>query len=318
MKISIILPLFDRRNAGWGSLESAISQEFPRTGYEVIAVTGRGQGADIDGDAVAALISRCDTVVRTEVDTEDVSSEIQLYQAGYERATGDVLLFMEGHTVLEKNCCAVIDAYFGRHPESVIAWAPRINHGESRLGALITMHNLRHERRAVEKGVFSLGANSVIKRSLFDRLGGFDARYMRFSETAVLHRALKEQVEIGRIGEPLATHYNDMPVGWWRELVMKTGEAKFSYYNSLHARGEDVRTQVRHRVYLHANHVWSARLLYPLCRVAGALFLGLALGTLRISKAIASHLYVLGVGFTDLSGFCRARIRAAKPQQFAR
>jgi hypothetical protein len=220
--------------------------------------------------------------------------------------------------VLEKNCCAVIDAYFGRHPESVIAWAPRINHGESRLGALITMHNLRHERRAVEKGVFSLGANSVIKRSLFDRLGGFDARYMRFSETAVLHRALKEQVEIGRIGEPLATHYNDMPVGWWRELVMKTGEAKFSYYNSLLARGEDVRTQVRHRVYLHANHVWSARLLYPLCRVAGALFLGLAMGTLRISKAIASRLYVLGVGFTDLSGFCRARIRAAKLQQFAR
>ena len=128
----------------------------------------------------------------------------------------------------------------------------------------------------------------------------------------MFHRIAREDIEIGRIPEPLATHYNDMPVRQWRKLVMGTGEAKWNYYNALLARGEDIQGRVRHRMHLQANHAWNARLFYPAFRMAGALFLGLALGTSRIGHALAYRLYVLGLGFTDLSGFCRARIRAAK------
>jgi hypothetical protein len=273
---------------------------------------GRGNAAERDAEGVGGLTARCNIVVRTNVEIDDVASEIRLYQAGYERATGDVLFFVEGHTVLEKRCCTAIDAYFRLHPESAIAWAPRLNYGESPLGALISKHNLRHELRAAEKGAFTFGATSVIKRSLLEHLGGFDPRFLRLSETAVFHRVLQEQIEIGRIREPLATHYNDMPVSQWRKLVMSAGEAKCNYYNELLARGEDIQARVRHGVYLQANRAWSAHLLYPVFRTAGTLFLGLALGAWRFSSALAYHLYVLGLGFTDLSGFCRARIQAAR------
>lgn len=291
-------------------MESAVSQDFPRDRYEVVAVTGVGNAADAE-DA-AALTARCDIVVHTDLKIDDVASEIRLYQAGYQRTTGDVLFFVEGHTVLEKGCCTLIETYFRGHPESDIAWAPRLNYGESPLGSLISTHNLHHELRAIENGVFSFGATNVIRRSLLERLGGFDPRFLRFSETAVFHRIVQEDIEIGRIPEPLATHYNDMSVRQWRQLVMSTGEAKCNYYNALLARGGDIRGQIRHRIYLQANRVWSARLLYPAFRMAGTLFLGLALGTWRIASALAYRLYVLGLGFTDLSGFCRARIRAAK------
>jgi len=320
MRISIVLPLFDRRNAGWKSLESALSQEYPRDRYEVIAVAGREPEAGADDPAVAALLARCDAVVRTDFETRNVANEIRLYQAGYERSTGDVLFFVEGHTVLEKRCCAIIAAYFEQHPDAALAWAPRINHGTSRLGELVSMHNLRHEQRAVARGVFSLGANSVVTRRLFERLGGFDVRYLRFSETALYHRAQDEGVAIGTIGEPLATHYNDMPASHWRQLVTRAGEAKFSYYSALLARDGDARTHVRHAAYLFANRGSRARLLHPLFRVAGGAFLGLATAATPISKALAYRLYVLALGFTDLSGFCHARIHSAAsdPQPGAR
>ena len=44
MKISIILPLFDRRNAGWKALESALCQSYPRDRYEVVLVDDASEG----------------------------------------------------------------------------------------------------------------------------------------------------------------------------------------------------------------------------------------------------------------------------------
>lgn len=309
MKISIILPLFDRRNAGWRALASAVRQECPRDAYEVVAVMGREPEAGADDPAVGALLARCDALVRTDFDTRDVANEIRLYRAGYERSTGDLLFFIEGHTELDAYCCANILAHFHRHPQTEIAWAPRINHGESPLGALVSMHNLRHEQRAVAAGAFTLGAGSVITRRLFETLGGFDLRLLRFSETALYHRALDAGVAIAHIPAPLATHYNDMPIVLWRQLVTSAGEAKFRYYTALQAGGGDVRKRVRHPVYLFANHGARARVLQPVLRVSGRCALALATRSLRISRALAYRLYVLAVGFTDLSGFCSARIR---------
>lgn len=316
MKISIILPLFDRRNAGWEALASAVGQDHPRHGYEVIAVTGReaAAGADAHADpAVAALLDRCDAVVRTDLDLGDVGNEIRLFQAGYERSTGDVLFFIEGHTVLEPRCCAIIAAHFRSHPEAPLAWAPRIDRGESRLGQLVGMHNRSHERRAAGKGVFSLGANSVITRSLFEALGGFDLRYLRHSETALYHRAREAGVPIARIGEPLATHCNDLSAATWRQLVTMAGAAKFRYYNALLDRGQDIRRRVRHRIYLFANRPWGARLLHPLCHAAGRVFLALATRSPRACTALGYRLYVVALGCTDLSGYCRARLETAGP-----
>jgi len=96
---------------------------------------------------------------------------------------------------------------------------------------------------------------------------------------------------------------------------MSAGAGKWRYYNARVARGEDLRTVVRHRVYVQANRAWRARLLYPIFRVAGAMFLVLALGTWRVGRSLAYRLYVVGLGCTDLSGFCRAGIEAGRTGQ---
>jgi len=295
-RISIIVPLFDRRNAGLQSLASALDQRYPRDEYEVVAVTTRDP-VDAWDAGVAALLARCDCVVSTEFDPAVTANEVELYLAGLRRCTGELLFFCEGHTVLHDDCCALIAQYFARHPRCEIAWAPRLNHATSALGRLVAMHNDRHQRRAAAAGVFSLGANSVIRRSTFDALGGLDARYLRFSETALFHRALQGGAVVGHIEAPLATHFNDMTESLWRQLAQDTGAGRYAYYDDLFAQGEVHGGRIRHPVYAYARRAPIAALIAPTLRASGAILLRAALRTVRIAPPrTASRLSLLRIG----------------------
>ena len=305
MEISIVVPLFDRRNAGWKSLESALAQRYPRDSYEVVAVTGRN-GSEGLSPVVAALLGRCDRVARTDLDPTIPASEIELYLAGCRLCKGDLVFFCEGHTVLHEDCCALIHEHFAREPACDIAWAPRLNHAVSPLGRLVALHNDRHQRRALAAGVFSLGANSVIRRSLLDALGGLNARYLRFSETALYHRALERGAVVGSIRAPLATHYNDMPEALWCQLAHDTGAGRYAYYDDLFARGQGRSARIRHPAYVHARRAWIAALVGPLLRASGTILLRTAMHTLSLDQRLAYRCYVLALGCTDLAGYCRA------------
>ncbi len=313
MKISLILPLFDRRNAGWKSLESALAQTIDRDRFEVIVVAERAfLDQSLNDPQVAPLLQRCDAVVRVDADPSLADQEIPCLLAGYQRSVGDVLFFMEGHTVLVDNCCAMIAAYFRDNPHSPIAWAPRIYYSETSLGTLIGMHGKGHEQRAWERGGFWLGANSVITRGLFERLGGLEAGYMRFCERVLFERVARERVAVGRISAPLAIHYDDMSLSQLIGVATATGEAKFRYYNFPMSGPGAGPVQVRHRIYLYANHAGMALVLFPLAWVLRAVFLRAAVGMSRMNRAWAYQLYSAGLGFADLSGFCKARLRAAR------
>jgi hypothetical protein len=288
-------------------LESALAQRYPRDRYEVVAVAA--DEAETRGAVVGALLARCDRVVRTDLDPTVPASEIELYLAGYRHSTGELLFFCEGHTVLHDDCCALIDEYFARNPACDIAWAPRLNHAVSPLGRLVALHNDRHQRRALAAGIFSLGANSVIRRSVIDALGGLDARYLRFSETALFHRALERGAVVGSIRAPLATHYNDMPEALWRQLAQDSGAGRYAcyaYYDDLFAQGQGRDARIRHPAYVHARRAWIAALLAPVLRASGAILLRAAVHTLSLDRRFAYRCYVLALGCADLAGYSRA------------
>jgi hypothetical protein len=309
MKISLILPLFDRRTAGWRALETALAQSLPREQYEIVVVTGNAFGNDPVVDARAeALLSRCDAVVQFDADPSLPENEIPFLMAGYARSTGDLLFFMEGHTELDPECCALIAAHFRDSPQSRIAWAPRIHRSSLPLGLLIGMHSKRHEQRARELGGFWLGANSVIAREYFENLGTLDVGYMRFGERVLGERVLRENVPIARLGLPLSVHHDDMPLSQLIGVATAAGKAKYRYYNAPAAGAAPVR--VRHPIYLAANHAAFALALYPIAWMLREGLLRAAIALARIARTPAYRLYVLGFGFADLSGYCRARIRA--------
>jgi hypothetical protein len=311
LKISLILPHHDRRNAGWKPLESALRQNFDRRCYEVIAVVGRPFGDEPENDPYAeTLLRQCDAVVRLDEDPNRPDQEIPFLLAGYRKSSGDVLFFMEGHTELDPDCCAMIAAHFRDNPQSQVAWAPRIHRHRTSLGLLIGMHSKHHESLARARGGFGLGANSVIARELFERLGGLEAEYARFCERVLQERLEQNEVAIGRLALPLAIHYDDMPLSQLLGIAAAAGEAKFRYYNS--RRSDAGPVAVRHWIYLLANHGACARLLRVPSRMLGTVLLRAAVVLCRVSRSIAYRLYVLGLGFADLAGFCWARIRHAR------
>jgi hypothetical protein len=311
MRISLILPLFDRRTAGWRPLETALAQSLPREQYEIVVVIGNDLGNEPAVDAHAdALLHRCDAVVRIAADPSLPENEIPFLMAGFARATGDLLFFMEGHTELATDCCETIAVHFRDNPQSRIAWAPRIHRSTSPLGLLIGMHGKRHEQRARELGGFWLGANSVITREYFEHLGTLDARYMRFGERVLCERVLREGVPIARLALPLSVHHDDMPLSQLIGVATAAGEAKYRYYNAPVAGAAPVR--VRHPVYLAANRAAFALALYPIAWMLREGLLRAAIVLVRPARNLAYRLYVLGFGFADLSGYCSARIRALR------
>lgn len=314
VKISLIIPLFDARDTGSQALESALRQDGDPAEVEVIAVLGRAVDSEPLPDA--ALLRRCAAVVHVDADTQRADQEIPLLLAGYGMATGDVLLFMEGHTVLEPDACATIAAYFRNHPQAQIAWAPRNHRSRTALGALIGIHSRRHESLAAEHGGFWLGANSVITRSLFEQLGRLDAAYLRFAERVLSERVQREGISIGRLPKPMATHHDDMPVAQLIGIGVAAGEAKFRYYNRQGSARDDTPdgepVRIRHPVYIGANRAALARMLLPLSRILARCLLRAAVGVFGIGRGLAYRLFVLGFGFADLSGFCAARLRASR------
>jgi hypothetical protein len=128
-------------------------------------------------------------------------------------------------------------------------------------------------------------------------------------ERVLCERVWRENVAIARLS--LSVHYDDMPPSQLIDVAAAAGEAKFRYCNSAMSGAGAGPVQVRHRIYLIANRAVGALILFPIACLLRGLFLRAAVAACRISRNRAYRIFVAGLGFADLSGLCRARIRSA-------
>ena len=298
---SIIVPQFDCRDAGTRAVQSALDQAFPRERCEVIVV--------VDARSSSAwpqsILARCDQVIAVDADFGAVDAEIALFDAGARAARGEWLYFIEGHTVLEPHALQAIDARLADEPACSLAFGRRVNHQRTRLGALIGGNNDAHQHRAARAGTFTLGANCVIRRTLFDALGGFASRFQRFNETVLFERALAVGARVAIVDAVLCTHHNDAGLRWLVKLVAATGHAKARYYAP--PGGAPCMSRVRHPVYRWLRSPPAAALAFAPLRAAGPVAIVVAMALVRRFPALAASCYRAGVGFTDVSGFCAER-----------
>lgn len=307
VRFSIVAPLFDLRDAGYRALASALDQAFAREGYEVIAVVD-AHARDLPSE----LLARCDRVIAVAIDGGDVASEIALFDAGARAARGEYLFFIEGHTVLMPDALRTLARALERSPRPDVVCGGRVDHAGTRLGALIGGNNARHALRASRGGQFTLGANCAVARARFDALGGFDPRYLRFNETVLFQRAVAAGAVVAAIDDVLCIHHDDAPFAWLVRLLRATGRAKSRYYRTLPEAGRS--PQVRHPVYRWlGSRVAAAATALPL-GIAGPALIAAAMLLVRRVPTLAGRLYLLGVGCTDVAGFCtdRATTRARR------
>ena len=298
---SVIVPLYDCRDAGTNALRAALAQTLPRERFEVIAVVD----ASADRCASDALLAQCDRVVESNADFGAVESEIALFAAGSRAASGDWLFFTEGHTVLDPDALAALARHLEREPGCAIVCGRRRNRARTRLGELVGANNDVHEARALRHGDFTLGANSPIRRDAFIALGGLDARFARFGETVLYERALAARVRIDAIDAVLCAHYNDLGLRWLLRLLVATGRAKARHYAAAENGGN--RPRVRHPVYRWLRAPAAAVVAAWPLRLAGPALILAAMALVRRRPGFAQAVYRAGVGCTDVSGYCGER-----------
>ena len=88
IKLSIILPLFDLRDAHEKPLASVINQTLERTKYEIVVVIPEhNKDFFLGHEPYRSLLVQCDKTVFVDVDSGIVENEILFYSAG-SSATG--------------------------------------------------------------------------------------------------------------------------------------------------------------------------------------------------------------------------------------
>ncbi len=309
MKLSVILPLIDMRDALHLPLTSLLKQSFDRDRYEIVAVVPQSSRAAFYDDAqYADALKQCDQTIFVDLDPDVAENEICFYSEGCSKATGDLLYFVEGHTEILPDACRILYDHFSSNPECQAAWALRINHNDNPIGKLIGIHNDYHEGLAKKTGWFTLGGNSVIRKTLFEELDGFDPAFGRYNESVFFDKLAERNINVDLIESEVCIHYNDMTVSHLVELARAMGKSKCTYFASRIRDGADIRELVRHKIYLLMNNKAAATCSYPLCRALGSVLLHLARISYRIHIRTAYTLYVLGLGFSDLTGYTRQLI----------
>jgi hypothetical protein len=303
LRFSIVIPLYDCRDAGDRALAAALEQDYPRERFEVIVV--------VDARAVpwTSLVSRCTRTVAVDSDFAKVESEIPLFMAGADAARGDYLFFVEAHTVLERYALQKFDEHLKTHADCAIVCGRRRNHARTTLGRLVSLHNEAHEHRTRTDGDFALGANCIIRRSVFERLGGLDPDYMRFAETVLYERVKTSSARVDTIDAVLCTHHNDVGLIRLLRLLLSTGRAKARYYPTIAANQRDGHARRVYR-WVDSRHAATFAAL-PFC-LTGITTVLVALAMVPIAPRIAGAAYRAGIGCVNVAGFCFERRRSSR------
>jgi hypothetical protein len=317
VQLSVIVPLFDRRDCEWQALESAIAQEVPRDQYEIVVVMGRDDEKRRPiPDFVKSLLAQCDRVVRSDLDPEAADGEIAYYYLGFQHSTGNFLFFIEGHTKIAPGAIRGILSGIRKHPECELFWGLREDIAKRPLGRLIAVNNARHQARAEREGHFSFGGTSIVRRDLLNRVGGIDPSYGRFNEVILRHRILFSKVAAIGLDLRLTYHYNDMTVAHLADLSRSMGKGKYAVYRKDSKYGPQSMPPMRHPAYGWLGKMRAGFMAYVLLRAVAIVSFYLAVLSQVVGKRLAFKFYYLGLGCSDFSGFCHAQGKRARGGNF--
>lgn len=316
MKISIILPLFDRRGTGWRTLEAALTQEIDRALYEVIVVLGGPSEDEARNDPVArTLLARCDAIVSYGEDLDGVENRSLFYIAGAQKATGDVLFLLEGHSVPRPSATARIHAQFTAHPETKIVLARRVEHSATLVARLCYQNSHRDQSIAVSRTPF--GGEHAMRRETFDTLCAHAGQFGIFTEIAI-GIALQQQFSTHRLDAPLCDHFLDWDTARFSKHLLLVGKGHFEHAQTPLVRSMGV-TGFKAGVSALVGRTAYARVLLPVTRLLGSTFLRLGLAAAGVSKSLGAWLFLTGSRLTILAGTCKASLaRGGTPASVAR
>ncbi|MFQ3671701.1 MAG: glycosyltransferase family 2 protein [Verrucomicrobiia bacterium] len=170
MKISIIIPSYNQAGLLEETLRSLLKEEGPK---EVLVVDGGSTDGSVE------ILERYETELACWVSEPD-RGQADAINKGLARMTGEVWMFLNSDDLLEKGALSMVREVFRDAAVDWVAGDALVFDQARDLGVIRPeppgriMDYLRPWRRASQY-VFPFSGASFMRRSVFERLGGFDA-----------------------------------------------------------------------------------------------------------------------------------------------
>jgi peptidoglycan/xylan/chitin deacetylase (PgdA/CDA1 family)/GT2 family glycosyltransferase len=185
MRISVVIPTYNRRDTIARTLPTVLEQEFPKQEYEVVVVVDGS--TDGSGDLVRALQAEA----RLRIVEQPNRGVAAARNAGMRAAEGDLILFLDDDMLCEKTLLRRHSSAH-RDGESLVVFGPVLVAAESRRGLATdwigedsTRYFFRLQRGPRSPCEPPVGPNCSLARRMLVACGGYDESF-RIQEDAEL------------------------------------------------------------------------------------------------------------------------------------
>lgn len=255
MKVSVVIPVFNRLKYTQKCLESVF--EFgSKHAFEVIVV----DNASSDGteEFLAGLSGKILTVHH-----EKNLGFAKACNAGASKASGEMLLFLNNDTIVTKNWMDVLAAELDENSEIAMAGSKllypdeTIQHagvvfGEDKIPYHIYAREIKEKHYVNKKRKFNAltAACMLVRREIFEKVGGFDENFLNGYEDIDLCLKIKELgKDIMYCPESVVYHYESISEGRGdkhrenRELFLKKWGAKIQQDDYVYMTEDETQNQ---------------------------------------------------------------------------
>jgi glycosyltransferase involved in cell wall biosynthesis len=230
MKLSVIVATFNRKRELQDLLASLATQTLPPAQFEVVVVDdGSSDGTNL---LVETTIKKASFTIKYYYQQNKGPGKAR--NLGMERASGDVLIFIDSDCILPPEYLSTvhrafeeqkIDAYGGpdRTAENFPAWDKAVNYT---LTSFITTGGLRGSEGAKLARYYPRSFNMGFKRSLYERIGGFGSIYQYGEDIEFSHRILESGARVAFLPDAYVYHKRRTNIRAFAKQIYKMGRAR--------------------------------------------------------------------------------------------
>jgi GT2 family glycosyltransferase len=228
VKISIIIPTYNRPARLASCLESLVQQSYPRENFEVIVVDDGGS-VDLEPD-----IESVDTSLNIKLVRQKNTGPAGARNTGVANATGEFIAFLDDDCALSENWLPIITQYL-QNDGSRMYGGLTINALEKNLYSSASQAMIDflygYYNTVPEKARFLASNNMAMSRTLFDAAGGFDTSFPGAcgEDRELCDRWLQLGHPISFVSEALIFHYHHLGLRsfWKQHFNYGTGAKRF-------------------------------------------------------------------------------------------
>ena len=220
--VSIVMPIRNEIGFIKNSINAVICQNFPKDKMEILIVDGESD--DGTYEIIKVLEEKYNRIKLFNNPKKIVSSALNI---GINRSKGNIIIRVDGHTTIDKNFINENIKLLNDHPEAWAVGGPIVHRGRNDFakGVAITMSswfgigNANH-RKENYKGYAEGAVFPAIRKSVFDKIGLFDERFVRNQDDEFNYRIIKSGGKIFISPTVLHNYYvRESPDKLWRQYL---------------------------------------------------------------------------------------------------